>query len=162
MPTYTSAVAKKIASHPNLMAKVEAMLPAGTTLDKAATGFRNQGQFIAALHASQNLGVSFTDLKTQMVDNGFSLGQSIQKVKGTTPTDATTAATQAEQQATIDIKITVTTTSSTGSTSTTTTSTGTTSTGTSNTGTTSTASPTTTSTMASSTMSPSRKKSGKK
>ena len=36
------------------------------TLDQASLGFKNQGQFIAALHVSQNLGIPFADLKTAM------------------------------------------------------------------------------------------------
>jgi hypothetical protein len=42
------------------------MLPAGMTLNEASKGFKNQGQFIAALHVSQNLGIPFADLKTAM------------------------------------------------------------------------------------------------
>jgi hypothetical protein len=36
------------------------------TLNEASKGFKNQGQFIAALHVSQNLGIPFADLKTAM------------------------------------------------------------------------------------------------
>jgi hypothetical protein len=36
------------------------------SLNQASKGFKNQGQFIAALHVSQNLGISFADLKTAM------------------------------------------------------------------------------------------------
>ncbi len=36
------------------------------TLNQASKGFKNQGQFIAALHVSQNLGIPFADLKTAM------------------------------------------------------------------------------------------------
>ena len=36
---------------------ISAMLPSGMTLDQATAGFRNQGQFIAALNASKNQGV---------------------------------------------------------------------------------------------------------
>jgi len=37
------------------------------TLDTASFGFKNQGQFIAALHVSENLGIPFTELKSHMV-----------------------------------------------------------------------------------------------
>jgi hypothetical protein len=103
------------------MSKIQAMLPSGMTVDQAATGFRNQGQFIAALHASQNLGVPFADLKKQMVDNHLSLGQSIHTMNHSV--DSTGAATQAEKQATIDINATGTTTSGTTTSTTTSTST---------------------------------------
>ena len=105
-----SPIAQKISSHPQLAAKLKPMLPPNITLDQAASGFKNQGQFIAALHVSQNLGLSFTELKTHMVDEHLSLGQSIQAAKTTTDTQtATTAARRAEQEADDDIKSTTTT-----------------------------------------------------
>src|SRR5262249_15992488 len=66
-------IAQKIGSKPNLSAKLTRMLPvdpmtgATMTLDRASLGFKNQGQFIAALHASQNLGIPFVELKSHMV-----------------------------------------------------------------------------------------------
>jgi len=79
----TSPIATKIAAKPQLNARVTAMLPKGMTLQQAALGFKNQGQFIAALHVSQNLGIPFTSLKADMVDKHMSLGQSIQNLKPT-------------------------------------------------------------------------------
>lgn len=70
-----------VPKNPKLAARLQTMLPVGMTIDQAASGFKNQGQFIAALHVSQNLGLSFADLKTSMVDGGFSLGQSIQHLR---------------------------------------------------------------------------------
>ena len=43
-----------------------ALLPTGMTLDQASLGFKNQGQFLAALHVSRNTGIPFADLKTAM------------------------------------------------------------------------------------------------
>ncbi len=111
--TTLNPIAAKISTHPQLASRLTAMLPKGMTLDQASMGFKNQGQFIAALHVSQNLGISFKDLQTQMVKNNLSLGQAIQKVKGTTDT---TAVKTAEKQADDDVKTT--TTSTTGSTTT--------------------------------------------
>ena len=37
------------------------------TLESASAGFKNQGQFLAALHVSQNLNIPFADLKTAML-----------------------------------------------------------------------------------------------
>jgi hypothetical protein len=110
--TRLNPIAAKITAHPRLDSKVTAMLPTGMTLNQASMGFKNQGQFIAALHVSQNLGIPFKDLRTQMVNNNLSLGQAIQKVKGTTDT---TAVTIAGKQADDDLK-TTTTTSTTAST----------------------------------------------
>src|SRR5262249_17955855 len=61
--------------------RVRALLPADMTLQQAASGFRNQGQFIAALHVSRNLGIPFADLKREMVTNHLSLGQAIHKLR---------------------------------------------------------------------------------
>lgn len=69
--------------NPKLVAKLQGMLPAGMTVEQAAAGFRNQGQFIAAVNVSNNLGIPFADLKTKMVTDGLSLGQSIQSLKPT-------------------------------------------------------------------------------
>ena len=85
------------------------------TLDKASLGFKNQGQFIAALHVSQNLGIPFTELKSRMVTvtpgtlgqpatatQTGSLGQAIQASK--TTASVTTEVERAEKQAAADLK----------------------------------------------------------
>jgi hypothetical protein len=46
----------------------------------AAAGFKNLGQFVAAANVSQNLQISFTDLKAKLM-TGMSLGQAIQAVR---------------------------------------------------------------------------------
>lgn len=76
-------IASKIASKPQLNARITAMLPKGMTLNQASSGFKNQGQFIAALHVSQNLGIPFTALKKDMTVKQLSLGQSIQDLRPT-------------------------------------------------------------------------------
>ena len=89
----------KIEQHPQLASRLALLLPQGMTLDQAAMGFRNQGQFIAALYVSKNLGIAFADLKTQMVTDHKSLGQAIQVLRPTTntSTDVELAETQARQ-----------------------------------------------------------------
>lgn len=117
-PTTTmNPIATKIASHPQLKSKVMAMIPAGMTLDQASAGFRNQGQFIAALHAADHMGCDtcFAQLKTDMVDKGMSLGQSIQDVRQTNSTSAQTQAAIAQREADSDLKVTTTTTTTTTS-----------------------------------------------
>jgi hypothetical protein len=75
-------IAAKISSHPQQAARIERMLPAGMTLNQASLGFRNQGQFIAALHVSQNLHIPFADLKRAMTGpNAMSLGQAIHTLR---------------------------------------------------------------------------------
>jgi hypothetical protein len=72
--------------NPQLRARLEAMLPSGVTLDEAAEGFRNQGQFIAALQQSKNHDIAFGDLKAQMTgDNPLSLGEAM-RTFGVKPT----------------------------------------------------------------------------
>ena len=132
--TQLNPIASKISSNHGLSSKVSTMLKTITdpntgkpiTLDAASMGFKNTGQFIAALHVSQNLGVPFLDLKKAMVTSQTtggvttmsqtgSLGQAIQTVKGTSNT---TAVTTAEHQADDDLKTTTTTTTTTSTTGT--------------------------------------------
>lgn len=126
--TTLNPIAAKIASKPNLNAKLTALLPIDPltgktmTLDKASLGFKNQGQFIAALHVSENLGIPFAELKSHMVTvtpgapgepptatQTGSLGQAIQTSKSTA--NVTTEVHKAELQASDDLRITATTTS---------------------------------------------------
>ena len=93
-----SALSTKISSNPEKLAQITPMLPDGMTLEQATAGFRNQGQFIAALNASKHQGVSFADLQKAMTVDGLSLGQAVRKLKqpapapttGTTTTGTTT------------------------------------------------------------------------
>jgi hypothetical protein len=122
--TQLNPIATKIASKPALNAKISAMLPTvkGKTmsLNDASMGFKNQGQFIAALHVSQNLNIPFMDLKNAMVtktgtgataefNQTSSLGQAIQTVKKNA--SATTEVEKAEQQTNADLTNTTTTSS---------------------------------------------------
>jgi len=74
-----SAVATKIEGDPTLAAKVRTLLPANVSMSDAAAGFKNQGQFIAALHVSKNLNIPFDQLKTKMMTGpaSMSLGAAI-------------------------------------------------------------------------------------
>ena len=91
-----------VPKNPKLQARLQAMLPAGTLLDEAAAGFKNQGQFIAAVHASNRLGVEFQEIKVLMVDDGASLGQAIQTLKP--GVDAEVEAGAAQSQADRDLR----------------------------------------------------------
>jgi len=87
---------------PQLNAKIAALLPPNMTLDAASAGFKNQGQFIAALHVSRNLGIPFDALKNNMTVRHMSLGQSIQDLSR--GADAPREAKKGEAQATVDLK----------------------------------------------------------
>lgn len=79
--TTLSPVQLKLQKNTNLARKLQSRLPVGTNLTLAASGFRNLGQFVAAVNVSHNLGIPFTELKTRMVDQGMSLGQAIQDAR---------------------------------------------------------------------------------
>ena len=98
-------VQQKLQKNTNLAGKLQPRLPAGTDLNTAAAGFRNLGQFVAAVNVSNNLGLDFTTLKTAMVTDGKSLGQAIQAQKGTT-VNATEQAQRAERDADTMIRTT--------------------------------------------------------
>jgi hypothetical protein len=106
--------AARLANNTTLSARLQNLLTAlisnnlasstmDPTLQAAAKGFRNLGQFIAALHAATDQKISFDQLKADMTGPGHdSLGQAIQDLK---PTDATTLkseVTQARQEAKAD------------------------------------------------------------
>src|SRR5687768_10563330 len=54
------------ARNPNQEARLIAMLPPGTNIQDAAMGFKNRGQFMAAVNASANHQISFFELKARM------------------------------------------------------------------------------------------------
>jgi len=98
-------VGERIDRNPQLVARLTPLLPTGVTLDKAAEGFKNQGQFIAALHASHDLNIPFAQLKAEMTGKDHdSLGQAIHELKPTV--DATAAAHKADGEADADVKAT--------------------------------------------------------
>jgi hypothetical protein len=105
--TQTSAhvmnpIAAKISAKPQLNARITAMLPPHMSLNRASSGFKNQGQFIAALHVSKNLGIPFRDLKNDMTRKHMSLGQSIQDLKKSAASD--TEARRGEVEAHDDLR----------------------------------------------------------
>jgi len=91
----------RVESNPELRTRLTGMLPAGTNLQTASAGFKNQGQFIAALNVSKNLNIPFADLKSRMTgSNSMSLGQAIQELKPELPENqARKEAERAEKEA---------------------------------------------------------------
>ena len=91
-----------LTAQPKLAAKLQALIP-GTPVNLAAQGFRNFGQFVAAVHVSHNLGIPFADLKARMTGtNPESLGQAIHELRPAVNADA--EANFAEQQAKRDLE----------------------------------------------------------
>jgi hypothetical protein len=96
------SIASKLASNPKLSAKLSALLPPGTDLAAASAGFKNLGQFVAAVHVSKNLGIPFDQLKTKMTGPPpLSLGKAITALDPSA--NAKTALKQAEKQAKADL-----------------------------------------------------------
>jgi len=93
--------ADKIEANPQLSAKLQPLLPAGESFSHAAAGFKNQGQFIAALHVSHNLNIPFDQLKAKMTgDDAKSLGAAIKASRpNLTAKQAKEEAEKAEKQA---------------------------------------------------------------
>ena len=79
-----------------LSSNVQGLLPEGTDLHLASAGFKNLGQFMAAVHVSHNLEIPFDQLKAEMVGSGRSLGQVIHKLKPSA--NAVTEAAKAQRE----------------------------------------------------------------
>jgi len=90
--------------HPNAAARLQALLPADMPVETAAEGFKNFGQFNAAVHVSKNLGIPFDQLKLEMTgENPKSLGQAIQTLRPQmSEEDVNQAVVQAEVQVKAD------------------------------------------------------------
>ncbi len=98
-PTTLLSSNPKLAS--TLQTRVGSLLPSGMSMTDAASGFKNLGQFIAALHVSHNLGIPFEDLKGKMM-SGDSLGKAIKELKP--DTNSRSEAKKANKQAKEDIQ----------------------------------------------------------
>lgn len=98
-PTSLLSTNTKLSS--TLQKRLGSMLPSGMSLSDAANGFKNLGQFIAAVHVSHNLGVPFTDLKDK-VTSGDSLGKAIHTLKPSV--DAKVEAQKGDREAKADLK----------------------------------------------------------
>ena len=90
-----------VAQNTKLASKLQRLLPAGTDLQAAASGFKNLGQFVAAVHVSHNLGIPFDQLKTKILA-GKSLGEAIQELKPNVAAEA--EAKKAKKQAKRDME----------------------------------------------------------
>lgn len=77
----SSAVAR-IENNPGLSSRIQPLLPPGSNLQSSAAGFKNEGEFVSALHASKNLNIPFDQLKAKMTgDDRQSLGKAIQSLR---------------------------------------------------------------------------------
>jgi hypothetical protein len=102
----------RLQTRPELASRLAKLLPAGADVKAAESGFKNQGQFIAALHVSKNLNIPFDQLKTKVTgatvqasgqtttSTPMSLGKAIHELRPEMTVDqANDAAKIAEKQA---------------------------------------------------------------
>lgn len=107
--TWAPKFDQRIQSDSKFRARIESLLPAGMDLKVAESGFKNQGQFIAALHVSRNLNIPFDQLKAKMLgldaagqvtSSPMSLGKAIHALRPDMPeSDAIAQAKTGEKQA---------------------------------------------------------------
>lgn len=96
--------AAHLRQQPQLRTKLAALLPPGTNLETAATGFKTFGQFVAAVHVSRNLNIPFDQLRARLIGpNAMSLGQAIQTLRPST--DVNREVKRAEAEAREDMRI---------------------------------------------------------
>jgi hypothetical protein len=81
----SSRTAEEIRLNRGLGARVVELLPEGVSLDQASSGFRNTGQFVAALQVSRNLSIPFGDLRARMIAGRESLGEAIRMLRPAMP-----------------------------------------------------------------------------
>ena len=97
-------VASELDRNPYLSSIVKPLLPPRTTMMEAAAGFKDQRQFIAAVHLSRNMGIPFNQLKLRMTgEHRMSLNDSLRDFRPQMTKDAVkTQVKKAEQQAKVD------------------------------------------------------------
>lgn len=97
-----SSVSDRLEDNTKLSSKLQSLLPQGTNLQQAAQGFKNLGQFVAAVHVSHNLGIPFDQLKAKMIGPpSESLGKAIHALKPAANSKVETK--KAEKQAKQDV-----------------------------------------------------------
>jgi hypothetical protein len=95
----TATSAEPTASSPR--ARLAAVVPSGMSTEQACSGFKSIRECAAALHAAQNLGIPFPDLKSKLT-GGEKLGAAIHDLKP--EAKAREQASKAEAQARSDLQ----------------------------------------------------------
>jgi hypothetical protein len=91
-------VASRVTSDSQLTARVRPLAPQGQSLGDAAAGFKNEDQFLSTLHAANDNGIAFAELKDR-VTAGQSLGTAIHELKPSMDADGSgSAAARAEAE----------------------------------------------------------------
>jgi len=91
-------VAARVSSDSRLAGRVGPLVPRGQSLGDAAAGFKNEDQFLSTLHAANDSGIAFAELKDR-VTAGQSLGTAMHEMKPSMDANASaSAAARAEAQ----------------------------------------------------------------
>lgn len=81
-PKGPQTASQHLVAQPKLAAKLQPLLPPATNMQTASAGFKNLGQFVAAVHVSHNLAIPFDQLKLRLTGpEPVSLGKAIQELK---------------------------------------------------------------------------------
>jgi hypothetical protein len=96
----------RIQKNATLAARIQPLLPLGTTLPRAAAGFENESRFLSALYVARDLNIPFDELKARLIANdSLSLGRAIHGLRPrVSESDANIAARAAEAEAQADLK----------------------------------------------------------
>lgn len=79
---HAKTAAAQLERNPALAARIQPLLPAGTTAEQASAGFKNWGQFVAALHVSKSLGIPFADLRSRLTQpESLSMGKAVHQLR---------------------------------------------------------------------------------
>lgn len=82
-------VADQLAYRPKLADRLAPLIDkTPADMPAAVAGFKNFGQFVAAAHVSNNLGIPFDALKAEITKEGGSLGKGIQALSPNAQVDA--------------------------------------------------------------------------
>jgi hypothetical protein len=76
-----SPVQQKLQRDTTLAVALAQRLPAGTDLMNASSGFKDVGQFVAAVNASRTLGIPMRDFSRRMVGDGMPLLLALQDLR---------------------------------------------------------------------------------
>lgn len=98
-------VSQLLTQNTKLSSNLQSILGSGVNLQDAASGFKNLGLFVAAVHVSKNLNIPFDQLKTTMASNGGKLGKAIHVLQpNLSKKDVKSTVKTAKHQAKADIK----------------------------------------------------------
>ena len=80
--TDTAELANRLSTNATLAARVQALLPAGTSPQAAAAGFEDARQLLLVEHVAHDLNISFAQLKAEVTGaNSISLNQAVSALR---------------------------------------------------------------------------------